>query len=83
MEQNVVDNSSSSEESNTNDINVNKTLCQFNKWVFNYIFLQKTKLKVTNTGSDRIGQKGNSLKKVGIEQNLDDYSSSSEETHKR
>ena len=42
--------------------------------------MQKLKLKVANTGSNPKGQKGKSLKKVGLEQNVDDNSSSSEKS---
>ena len=57
-----------------------KTLFWFHKWVFNQIVLQKTKVQLEKHGSNKIGQTSNNLKKVAIEQYLDDYSSNSEET---
>jgi hypothetical protein len=42
--------------------------------------MQKLKLQVTKTVSNKIGQTGKNLEKVDIEQNLDGCSSSSAET---
>ena len=54
--------------------------CNDHYYFYTNNIMQKLKLQVTKTVSNKIGQTGKNLEKVGIEQNLDGCSSSSVET---
>ena len=63
-----------------NVINLANKKCNDHYYFYTNIIMQKLKLQVTKTLPNKITQTDKNLEKVGIEQNLDGFSSSSVET---